>query len=587
MPPKRKAATTKKASTKKSSAERASSSKADGRKTTARKPPQRTKGQWWKTKPATGPFAEALETAIGNAPVGSPDRAIVMSALRSLPPETVRKALLDADARERGLFFGVIPADQIRPVIDGILIGPAEQPPGVTPSPTNGPPADILTTNYTNYMPPWVISDPHYWNKHLTDGRTLKDWSAFGPNVFEWSPVYNRGLEFECEGGFENPLVGVTGWAYKSGLSAGDVWFTHPWWYDWEYYIAPDPQYENLLSPDFANTGIDTSKSADDPNRVGDADYVAATTAAQNDGLGVPFGVLGVETDQFLVPDTFRETVQSGTRIATFGRWIVDSGHPDFHTEIHPPLLIATANVQPPPQGVWGASERTHVEVMSRPFTVSQKFSEGNFIDHLVAEAEKVEEAVLWIPRSTRMEAHPHVYTVPYSGCPIIQLFVKPPTPRKRDAIPVETLTVHLHFTTRKNVAAVAYDAGDDTVGIIIVLGPASAATLPTKHDYNVSWDDVENYLDEGWLIDLLTLVDVVYDPAAIWILRRGVLTDQYDPPIAASDQDNQNIAGPLPLSQLTGGMGWAVDDTQPFPVYGWIDVYWQTAPIVVEGQVA
>lgn len=588
MPQKRKATSSQKASRKKSSAKVRRPAEAE--KLAKRKGSERpANGQWWKTKPAEGPFAKALETAIKAAPLGTPDRTIVMSALRSLPPNLVRETLLKADARERALFFSLVPADQMRAVIRGILIGPADLPPEDTPSPKGGPRADILTTNYTNSFPEWVISDPHAWNKHLTDGRTLKDYSLTGPNVFEWSTVYDRSLDFECEGGFENPVVGLTGWAYPSqnpgGLSTGDAWFTHPWWYDWEYYIAPDPQYENLLAPDFANTGVDTSKPADDPSRVSDGDYLAATTQAQEDGLGTPFGVLGVETDQFLVPDTFRETVQPRTRIATFGRWIVDSGHADFHTEIHPPLLIASANVVQPPPGVWGASERTHVEIMSRPFTVSQKFDEGNFVDHLVAEAEKVEEAILWIPRSTQMEAHPHVYTIPYSGCPIIQLFVKPPTPRRASAIESQTLTLSFHFTTREHVAAVAYDAGDDTVGIFIVLGrPQGSATLPTKHDYYVSWDDVENYLDEGWLVDLFTVLNLVYDPAANYILRRGVKTDQYDPPVAASGQDVVNVAGPLPLSQLTGAMGWAVDDEQPFPLYGWMDVYWITTPSVVEG---
>jgi hypothetical protein len=181
------------------------------------------------------------------------------------------------------------------------------------------------------------------------------------------------------------------------------------------------------------------------------------------------------------------------------------------------------------------------------------------------------------------MEAHPHVYTVAYSGCPIIQLFVKPPFPRTRDPLFQETLTVKFHFTTRANVAAVAYDAGGDTVGIFIVLGRIGPATLPPKHDYNVSWDDVENYLDEGWLVDLFMLINLVYDPAADYILRRGVKTDQYDPPVAASAQDTVNVAGPMPLSQLTGAMGWAVDDEQPFPLYGSMDVYWTTSSIVAD----
>jgi len=291
-----------------------------------------------------------------------------------------------------------------------------------------------------------------------------------------------------------------------------------------------------------------------------------------------------VEIDQDLVPYTFRQTLQPRTRIATFGRWIVDSGHPDFHTEIHPPLLIATANVEPAPSGVPGASERTHVEIMSRPFTVSQKFPEGNFVDHMVSEVEKVEEGIGPFRRSWRLEAHPNIYTIPYSGTPYMQLFVKPPIPRNKDAIPEQTLMVKFHFTTRQNVGVAVYDAGYDTVGIFIVLGqPTRPAKLPTKHDWNISWDDVQNELDEAWLIDILTALNLLVDPAADIILNRGVLTDRYDPPIAMSPQDTQNIAGPLPLSQLGSWMGSAVDDGQCFPVYGCMDVYWQTAPIVAK----
>jgi hypothetical protein len=40
-----------------------------------------------------------------------------------------------------------------------------------------------------------------------------------------------------------------------------------------------------------------------------------------------------------------------------------------------------------------------------------QKFSEGNFIDHLAAEVLKV-------------EAHPSIYDLPYAGRPFIELFV-------------------------------------------------------------------------------------------------------------------------------------------------------------------
>jgi hypothetical protein len=112
--------------------------------------------------------------------------------------------------------------------------------------------------------------------------------------------------------------------------------------------------------------------------------------------------VLGVETDQGLLPPSFRNLIVPGARVATFGRWIVDCGHDDFHTEIHAPLLVAVATPSPPPAGVRGASEMTSLQIISRPYTVSQKFDEGNFIDHLLAEVGKVETTIFELRQTIR-----------------------------------------------------------------------------------------------------------------------------------------------------------------------------------------
>jgi hypothetical protein len=42
----------------------------------------------------------------------------------------------------------------------------------------------------------------------------------------------------------------------------------------------------------------------------------------------------------------------------------------------------------------------TSLQIMSRPYTASQKFDEGNFIDHLLAEVGKVETTIFGIPMS-------------------------------------------------------------------------------------------------------------------------------------------------------------------------------------------
>jgi hypothetical protein len=45
---------------------------------------------------------------------------------------------------------------------------------------------------------------------------------------------------------------------------------------------------------------------------------------------------------------------------------------------------------------------------------------------------------------------------------------------------------VSFHFTHRTGVAVRVFDAGNGTVGIIIVLGDLNPAPLPPKHDLTV-----------------------------------------------------------------------------------------------------
>ncbi len=523
------------------------------------------------TKAPPGLFSDTLLRNLKTMPPGTSDRAIIVETLRSVPVERWKDALAKATPQERNLLFSVLPADYVRAFLGSIpeaTLGPAK-PPAPPPSPVGGPPASILQTTYTNVPFPPAATDRH-WAEKLTGGKTIQD---FGSGVFEWTSVYDP--SFEKEGSLNNPAVGLTGWVVPAknpgGLSGGDIWFVHPWGNDWEYYIVPDPQYESLLG--FSNTGTDpvTGKTTEQ-------DYKDATAhARENLHLKAPSGVLGVESDQNLVPPSFRDWVTDGARIATFGRWIVDSGHPDFHTEIHAPLLMAVAKPAPPPAGVQ-ASQMTRVEFMSRPYTVSQRFSEGNFVNHLITEVAKVETTIFGFPLSWRVEAHPTVFTTPYQGRPYIKLLVKPPVPR--NPLRAQDLIVNFHFTYRQGVAVRVYNAGNDTVGVIIVLGDLNPAQLPPKHDLTINWDQLGN--EYSWIIDGLQIADILLgkELSAI-VLNRGILTDSYDPPSASSPGDFQNVAAPVPINQLPPTAGFFEDDDQPFPIYGWMNVYWQTPNIV------
>lgn len=533
-------------------------------------PPLRTPPA--RTPPVAGAFGDGFLQKLKSARPGTSDGALIMETLRSIPPDQLKAALAKATPEEHTLFFSVIPGDQITSIIGTLPVGvfAPPEPPAPAPAPAGGPPASILQTTYENVPYAPAQNDPD-WAQKISNGSTI---GITSPPPAEWVSVYDA--RFEKEGSLNNPMVGMAGWVVDPAISGADVWFVHPFDRDFEFYIAPDPQYEGLLGA--SNTGVTPGTGKVDT----DFDH-ANHTAHDLLKLPAPKGVIGVETDQRLVPPSFQNLIKNGARIAAFGRWIVDCGHDDFHTEIHPPLLMAVATPAPPPAGAQGASEMTSVQIISRPYTVSQQFAEGNFIDHLLAEVAKVETTILGIPFSTRVEAHPTVFTTPYEGRPYIELLIQPP-PRKHvnPALPPQRLMVSFHFTHRTGVAAQVFDAGNGTVGVIIVLGDLNPAPLPPKRDLTVQWSELGSKY--SYVIDALEIANILtLDIASAYILNRGILTDIYDAPAASSPLDNQNVAAPADIGQLPPGAGLSEDDRQPFPIYGWVNVWWQEEQLVIK----
>jgi hypothetical protein len=516
-------------------------------------------------KPFVQSFSRQLLRLLSTAGPSVSDGPIIMEAFRSISSDQLKWLAKSISPDQLKSLLSIVPADHIKQFM---ALLPAEelQPlnvPAVPASPPNLAPATILQTTYENLS--FDVSNPD-WAKNVCGGSTI---GVTPPPKWQWTPVYDS--RFEREGSLENPVAGLTGWVSRDAkLSDKDVPFVHPFGFDWEFFVVPDQPYESLLAP--SNTGHSSAGI--------DSDFQNATDHARNDlGLTAPAGVLGVETDQDLVPVSFRGQVTDGARIAVFGRWIADCGHDDFHTEIHPPLLMAVARPTPltgdPDQPPGGLTEVTSVRIMSRPFTVSQQFDEGNFVAHLITEVGKVEATGLFgIPLSVRVEAHPNVFTRPYDGLTLIKLLVKPPSPRRT---PLDRLKVSFHFTHRRGVAVQVFNAGSDTVAIMMVLGELRPATLPTKSPWNISVQELIRLdPDNGSLYADVIFASVFLNPVAAAILARGILTDRYDPPSASSPVDNTNVAFGVPVEQLNATIGVSEDDAQPFPIYGWLNVAWQ-----------
>ena len=149
--------------------------------------------------------------------------------------------------------------------------------------------------------------------------------TAFGTELLTTSPQEAK-VQNEWGDVIPGKEVFATGEATSVTLVRnGDLPFTHPFGPDLWFNVKLDPAYANL----------------------------AQTLGTQEPTL--PQGNLHVEIAQGVVPheegatsvgDGFLEgfVPQEGDRVALYGHWIIDCGHADFHTEIHPIVLLAFAH---------------------------------------------------------------------------------------------------------------------------------------------------------------------------------------------------------------------------------------------------
>jgi hypothetical protein len=176
-------------------------------------------------------------------------------------------------------------------------------------------------------------------------------------------------------------LVGATGWALHPDFSGGDVPFTHPFGFDWEFMVALDEPVDDHTKYSFL---LARGNQAEDVEGAGEALQQAAEI-----GIPLPAGpdnfpsLLGVEIDRGVIPQGFSDLVMGGMlqgdRVAVFVRWIVDCGHEvevsdvkSYRCEIHPPLLMASDYVTNASLASSSDEPRTRVQFASRAYLVGQ-----------------------------------------------------------------------------------------------------------------------------------------------------------------------------------------------------------------------
>ncbi|HEX7360844.1 MAG TPA: hypothetical protein VF283_10160 [Bryobacteraceae bacterium] len=405
-------------------------------------------------------------------------------------------------------------------------------------------------------------------------------WAESGGHEFplsadiEWMQALDHSQDYE-----KGNMVGCTGWVVAPDYSGADAPFDHPFGFDWEFQVALDDDkngYQALLSPANIN-----------PQESG-----VGQLLANEQGLPMRRGLLGVEWDGNLIPQSFKARVRHGDRIAAFGRWILDTGHnfvKFWRTEIHPPLLLVSANAEKNLR----APDSTRALFMSRPYLPGQHYAvdpsnayldsvddDGPFLSHLVNELVKVITL-----RSRMVEAHPKIKSAPFEGSYRFAAKVRPPAKPSG----AYRLAVSFQFTVRDGCSVEVAAADSETVEVMVTLnsGKYTPPKLPTRRSCVYSKDEL-NALSPGTGKDILA-IDILAPLVGLlvpfgglalaiyieYVLQRGFKVDAYDPIPEIDVLDSSHAVFNTLPENIPSGAGVVVDNTQPYPIFGWLDVKW------------
>lgn len=415
-------------------------------------------------------------------------------------------------------------------------------------------PRRILETTQT---PTTLDHSNPRWAGDVCGGKT-----AFTPGGarYEWTPVVPGFGQY-------GSVEGISGWALHPHISEADVPFTHPFGkVDFDYRILPDTLFNALLAPK-------NSVIIEDEN---DKDGQAVDAESKALGLTIGLGLISVEQDVGLIPAAFRPRIGMGDRVAVFGRWIIDCGHDNWQAEIHPPLLTVVARSD-------DAHQMTHADFVSNPYLVDQEFEHGGILDQLMYELALVNSPLPFIPFTDRVWAQPG-FLPSTQRTEVVSFRLRAPGPPPSAQ---HKLYFRMQVTARSGVVVQPFQADDETVGVIGVFTDGlTMLPITGSHNWDVTGDELTGLHElagMAWNAMLSQIGAGMGDFIKAAVLAQGIRGILYD------------IAPAPDLSKVPVTQGWAannpwgqnpvnVNNNQPYPVIGWMEVQWRIPPSILAG---
>jgi len=384
---------------------------------------------------------------------------------------------------------------------------------------------------------------------------------AVGPAGAEQcgSDTYPMGLystEFEWwqrDNGEDVPMLGTV--IDIKGPKTDLVW-DHPFGYDYTFNLAVAPSYLRLLNAPSLPSVVGYCNPVD-PVRA-DGDICAAYSTAAQQGVQ-PLGVLHNEFEYRLVPPAYRPV--PGDRVFMHGHSIVDCGHPNYTTEIHPPTLLARAHRDP-------STGSVHSTLIALPYLTKQWYDIYNqTLVHTVAlEVTGYEFAAPIDPAGGPLIVLAQVANTPFANTLIATYRVAVPSMPNRWKV-----RLHYHFITRPGVTVTLNAVSPYEVEIRVTLDPAGYSRLEpscASVSYTLEHAEIDAGRTPGTLRGLVNVIggSGLLSPTLDGIANAGLIVRQCDVPNSE------------PLEPETAPDNVVVvDATQPYPIIGWLDFDWES----------
>jgi len=357
----------------------------------------------------------------------------------------------------------------------------------------------------------------------------------------------------EVPGGAEVP---VSGQVINVPVPSADVPWSHPFGLDYTFNLAIDKPYLGLLEQ--SQIDVDCSPAGIAAGR-GESDICNGSDDGEEESRESE-PTLHTEFERDLVPESYRPV--GGDRVFMRGHLIVDCGHERYWREIHPPTLLARANLDPSTGNV-----RSTLIVMPYRATENYKPLALNFIQQ--AEAELV--AAAGSPTGAPLYLFANIDTTPFSRPVVAHYRVAIPT------VPGRTITrLGYHFVVRPGVDVKVAPINAYQADVTVTLDPASYRPFaqPSCQTVTIPPEGMEALMmlapgtisrPLGWLApDAIPLLPYPLSGLPM-SLKAGILVEKCTvannvPQLPGSLQDNQVV----------------VDERQPYPAYGWLDLKWE-----------